>query len=240
MRTRILSIALLAILFIGAYTSTQAQLVKTVVALTGSVIDHTTKEPVTTEITITDETGKVINSTRSNAAENGYYYVTSLFPGQTYYVNFSDKKYLKDRIQIQIPVTDRYVELSRDFTVKQMQLNTKLPFPVPPYELNRSHLRFGADEILSDIASTLAQNPNVDFEIVCFPDNANNSSANKELTTKRAESIRDYLSIKGVNPNRITVRGSESVDTINPPPTGKRAKGKRYVGPAYINITAIR
>jgi len=57
---------------------------RTVVAVTGNAIEALSRNPVSVKISVHDNTGKRINQVRSNAAEGGYYYVTGLFPGNTY------------------------------------------------------------------------------------------------------------------------------------------------------------
>lgn len=235
MRNYILAV-LIVVSFIGI-NSLNAQLIKTTVGVTGSVLDQVSKEPTSVNLDVYDISGKKINSTRSNGKDNGYYYIAGLKPGQTYFVTIKEDGYFKERYKIDVPNTDRYLELSRDFLVKPLEKMTMIKIPVPPFELNKSKLRYGAGFLLNDLTSTLINNPDVNFKIVSFPDNKENPAMNEALTTERAESLMDYFVIQGVDPSRITVEGNKDVDTKNPPPTEKAAKGKRYVGPTYIVVT---
>ncbi|KKS83894.1 MAG: hypothetical protein UV60_C0031G0002 [Parcubacteria group bacterium GW2011_GWA2_43_11] len=77
----------LIVLFLAAgflNNRAESQLLNTVVALTGNVFDAVTKEPVTVFVIVNDEWGNKVTATRSNAFENGYYYVTGLRPGNKY------------------------------------------------------------------------------------------------------------------------------------------------------------
>jgi outer membrane protein OmpA-like peptidoglycan-associated protein len=230
-------INLLAIvLTIGFIYTSNGQLIKTVVAVTGNVVNQATREAESVQIIVLDDTGKKINSAKSNASEGGYYYVTGLYPGNTYYFQVNDKNFLKEKIEIKIPNTDKYFEISRDFLVKSNTPDTKFKLSVTPFENNKSRLRFGASILLDEISSTLKSNPDVSFTILSYPDNNKDSKHNKELTAKRSESLIDYFSINGIDPNKLNARGSESTDPKIPPPTEKTAKGKRYIGPVYIII----
>jgi len=234
-----MTVALLIIFTCGLFVQnvSHAQLINTVVALTGNVFDGISKDPVTATIKITDENGKRVNQTRSNAIENGSYYVTSLKPGKTYYVNISKEDYFDEKFKISLANTDKYEEISRDFLIKPKVKGAKIPLPVPPFELNKSKLRFGAEDLLEGIQSTLVNNPDVKFEIMCYPDNDKDTKVNQKLTDERCQALKDYFTANGVEGMRFKTMGSATTDPLKPPPTTKMAKGKRYIGTSYIVVT---
>lgn len=230
-------ISLLAVFFTAVLINTSnGQLIKTVVAVTGNVINQSDRNPESVQIIVLDNTGKKINSVKSNASEGGYYYVTGLFPGNTYYFEVIDKNYLKEKFEIKIPNTDKYIEISKDILVKSNAPDTKFKLPVTPFENNKSRLRFGAAQLLEDISSTLKTNPDVKFTILAYPDNNKDSKHNLELTKQRGEALVDYFAINGIDPNKLTVKSSKDTDPKTPPPSEKTAKGKRYIGPVYIIV----
>lgn len=234
-----MNIMLLLIVFLLSNAFAAAQLVNPVVSITGSVMDASTRQPITAILIVTNEKGKRINATRSNGTDNGYYYLTSLKPGKTYTITVSSKFYLKEKYTFTIDKTYRYTELSHDFLVMPLKKDAVIPLSFSPFELNKSKLRYGADYILENIKGTMLNNPNVKFEIICYPDSDVDPARNLKLTTERAESIKNYLVMNGVDASRIRVKGNKRVDPNNPPPKKKRAKGKRYVGPTYIKIIDI-
>jgi flagellar motor protein MotB len=209
---------------------------RTVVAVTGNAIEALSRNPVSVKISVHDNTGKRINQVRSNAAEGGYYYVTGLFPGNTYTFKVVEEGFFQNEFSISIPNTDKYIEISRDFVVNPLKTGWRIPLSVSPFEMNKTKLRFGASIILDDVVNTLKNNPKVKFTIKAFPDNNLDAQKNIALTKARAESLMDYFIVNGINPSRISIEGSEIIDPDNPPPTEKRAKGKRYIGSAYIVI----
>ena len=233
----------LIVLFLAAgflNNRAESQLLNTVVALTGNVFDAVTKEPVTVFVIVNDEWGNKVTATRSNAFENGYYYVTGLRPGNKYTIILRKPKYFLEKYDIFIANSDKYEEISRDFLVKPLFEGAKIPFPVPPFELNKSKLRFGSEEILNDLKGTLVNNDHVKVEIQCFPDNDANKQENKTLTTERCKSLLNYLISNSVDGARLTIKPFETTDPDNPPPSKKKAKGKRYIGPSYIVVTQIK
>jgi len=212
--------------------------IMTVVAVTGNVIDHVSRDAVSAKITVYDETGKKINTTKSNSYEGGYYYVTSLSAGKTYDFVIENDAYMVEKIQVKIAPSDKYEEISRDFVIKPKEPGKLIKLPTSPFEINKSKLRFGAGIVLDDLANTLLNNNKIKFAILSYPDNSVASEENLTLTKNRSQSLMDYFVIKGINPDRITIEGSNVADALNPPPTARQSKGKRYIGPTYIKVLA--
>ena len=226
------TLALVIILGHAAY----AQALGPVVSLTGNIFNEVTKQPVTVFLMVLDQDGKRVTATRSNSAENGYYYITGLKPGKTYTISIKQKDYLNEQFVLSVANTDKYQEISKDFLVKPMEKNAYLKLSVPPFELNKSKLRFGSEFLLEDMAGTLKNNPNVKFDIVCFPDNSKDKKENLELTDERSKALMNYFVSQGIDVSRITTQGNADIDPKNPPPTKTAAKGKRYIGSSYIVV----
>lgn len=229
----------LALLLSSSFAFAAApQFLNTVVSLTGTVIDHVTRKPISVNMVITDANGQKVNKARSNSSD-GYYLVTGLKPGKTYKVTLEESNYFKEEYQISVPNTDKYLEISKDYLVKPMYNNAKLPIPVPPFELNKSKIRVGADIFLQDFYTALKINPTVKIEILAYADNDKDQAANAELTKSRADALKEYFVKKGIKEDRISVRGANTTDPKMPPPSGRAAKGKRYVGSTYLVLTSF-
>lgn len=206
-----------------------------VVTLTGSVYDLVNDEPVTVRLIMEDGEGRK-RGARSNSAEKGAYLFTGLQSGETYEIYINNPNYLKEKFTVTIPETDKYAEISRDLTVKPLQKGALIPLPVDPFELNKTKMRFGADMILEDLATTMKINPEVSFKISCYPDKADDMQSNLKLTNARCDSLKKFFVKEGVDASRLTTQGHGEIDPMNPLPVERRAKGKRYKGPAYIEI----
>ena len=239
MKKNKISILILGMFFIVFSQLSFSQLVNPVVSITGSVMDAVTRQPITAIMIVTNENGKRINATRSNGADNGYYYLTSLKPGKKYTITVSSRYYLKEKYTFQINKGYRYTELSHDFLVMPLNVGAQIPLSFAPFELNKSKLRYGADYVLDGIKGTMLNNKSVRFQIICYPDMDGDAAHNLELTTERAQSIKKYLVANGIDASRIEIKGNKRTDPKNPPPKKKRAKGKRYIGTTYIKIIAI-
>lgn len=230
------SLTLLA--FFAMLLSSNAQFSSTVVAVRGVVLNELTGEPVKIKIQLLDETGKTVNRAYSNS-KTGEYYMTGLRAGLTYKCRLVSDNFLMEEFTLHTPNTDKYLEISRDFMVKPLIEGKKIPLKVPPFELRKSKIKFGASIILEDITSALRLNDQVKFEIICYPDSQKQANENPQITEERASALRDYFVAVGISPDRISVTGAKQIDPDNPPPAHKEAKGKRYIGTTYVVIKEI-
>ena len=198
-----------------------------------------TKQPISTRIEAFDANGKRIYRGISNAQQNGYYNITGLKPGDKYIIRFGVLDYFKQDYEINMPQSEKYTEISRDFLIKPKEKGLYIPMKVPTFELGKSKLRAGADYFLKDILETMQKNPSVKFKIICYPDNMLDRAENKILTDGRANSLKEFFIRNGLESERITIEGYDVLDEKNPPPTQKRSKGKRYIGSIYFQVESF-
>ncbi|MCX7880592.1 MAG: OmpA family protein [Ignavibacteria bacterium] len=216
------------------------QFTQAVVSISGTVKNAVTKEPMTVYVTAYDDEGKKVNVARSNASDNGYYFLTGLKPGRTYTIVAEQPRFIREEYKLFVPKASQYTEYSKDFSLIPIVEGTSIPIEVPPFELNKSKIRFGAEIYLEPFAREFALNKNIVFEIICYPDNAKDANENLKLTEERAKSLMAYFIGKGIEPERIRIKGNSSTDPKNPPPLEKRAKGKRYIGTTYIKLLSLK
>ncbi len=226
---------LIMILFTAFVSVVDAQFSQSIVSLTGKIIDEHSGKPVGIKMLVYDENGKKVSRANSNS-NTGYYYITGLKAGKIYSMKFKDDAYFRETVPFELPKTEKYAEFSKDFLVKPLQIGLKLLIKIPPFELNKSKLRVGSDFILDNMTMALKENRTVKFEIVCFPDHDDDQDFNAGLTAGRAEALRSYFIEQGIRPVRITTHARKLTDADAPPPSRKRAKGKRYIGSSYIVV----
>jgi outer membrane protein OmpA-like peptidoglycan-associated protein len=217
-----------------------AQVIGTVVTVRGIVIDEINRNPASVNLTFFDDQMKKVNSSRSNA-KDGEYLVTGLKPGKKYTVQIEHPDFFKAEYTIKLPATDKYAEVSRDFLVKPLAMNTRIFMRLSPFEVKKSKIRVGAGDLLEDFKRSLIMNPNVAIEIQCFPDAELDKATNEKLTADRCKTLQDYFVKGGVPAERLKIKPTGATDPVNapPPPSRKLAKGKRYVGSTYFVITKV-
>lgn len=229
---------LLVILVLSFTQHINAQFINTVVSVGGEIYNAITKTPISASIELFDSDNHRINKGKSNS-KDGYYYLTSLKPGQSYELRVSDFDYMKQAFPIVVPNTDKYLELSKDILLIPKKIGTEIPIKVKLFESNKSNLKNGADIFLKDYLSLLKLNPTVKIRIVSYPDNANDAAKNGQLTQERSENIKKYFLANGIEPDRLIAQNATIVDPKNPVPTGKASKGKKYVGLSYLIIDSF-
>ncbi|MFK5856633.1 MAG: OmpA family protein [Bacteroidota bacterium] len=102
------------------------------------------------------------------------------------------------------------VEFSKDF-VKDFSLR---PFPAEPiplpeilYDLAKWDLKPQYQDSLQGLIQTLRDNPNIVVELAAHTDLRDSHEKNDILSQRRAQSVVDYLIIRGIEPARLVAKG---------------------------------
>ncbi len=96
------------------------------------------------------------------------------------------------------------------------------------FESGKAALTPNSFAILDQVFRSLREWPEVRIEIRGYTDSIGSATLNQRLSQKRAESVRDYLIQKGVDPSRIRAVGMGEQDPIAPNTVASgRAKNRR-------------
>ncbi len=101
------------------------------------------------------------------------------------------------------------LEESKVFEPEIMLSSIEEPIELPNiyYDFNKWTLRDESKEALNNLIETLNDNPRVVIELRAHTDFRGKHWANVELSTKRAESVVNYLIDHGINPERLKAKG---------------------------------
>lgn len=96
------------------------------------------------------------------------------------------------------------------------------------FEAGKTTITLSSVEVLLRALRTLRENPDIRVEIRGFTDNVGSLALNMRLSQRRAEAVRDWLIIRGVDARRVTAKGFGPAFPIadNATPEG-RAKNRR-------------
>lgn len=86
------------------------------------------------------------------------------------------------------------------------QLKLQIPSDVS-FDTGRSDINANLRPILDQFASGLSNQPNTEVRVIGHTDNVGSDSVNNPLSMQRAQSTRDYLTARGVSPNRVMIDG---------------------------------
>ena len=107
------------------------------------------------------------------------------------------------------------------------RLKLEIPSDVS-FDTGRSDIKPNFRPVLERFAGTLNENPATTVTIIGHTDNTGSDAINQPLSIDRAAHTRDYLTMRGVAPNRIMIdgRGEREPIASNDDPAG-RARNRR-------------
>jgi outer membrane protein OmpA-like peptidoglycan-associated protein len=113
------------------------------------------------------------------------------------------------------------------------QLKLEIPSDIS-FDVGRADIRPNFRSVLDQFASGLHNQPNTEVRIIGHTDSTGSDELNDRLSVQRAQSTRDYLTARGVNPQQIAVAGRGKREPIADNSTeAGRAKNRRveiYLG----------
>lgn len=96
------------------------------------------------------------------------------------------------------------------------------------FEFNSSDLDEESMEYLNDLSIALSENQHLRIRLTGHTDNVGSAKFNQRLSLFRANSIKDYLVAKGIEPSRITTEGRGMTEPLNGNKTeAQMAKNRR-------------
>jgi outer membrane protein OmpA-like peptidoglycan-associated protein len=106
--------------------------------------------------------------------------------------------------------TERAEDLEKqfaEFKAKQTERGFELTLSDVLFEFDKADLKPGATRSLTKLAEFLRENPERKITIEGYTDNVGSDAYNRELSQRRADSVRDFLIQNGTSADRITARG---------------------------------
>lgn len=86
------------------------------------------------------------------------------------------------------------------------QLRLNIPSDIS-FDTGRADIKPNLRPILDQFAGGLQNQPNTEVRIIGHTDNTGSDSLNDQLSVQRAQSAKQYLAARGVDPNRIIIAG---------------------------------
>ena len=145
-------------------------------------------------------------TTKTN--DKGYYSFTSsqIKPNVTYEIIVSKPDYFKARGNITTVGVEFSKDFQKDFVLKPIP-DEPIVLPDILYDLGKWDLKPQYQDSLQGLIQTLRDNPKLVIELASHTDSRDTEERNDILSQKRAQSVVDYLIMRGINPERLIAKG---------------------------------
>jgi peptidoglycan-associated lipoprotein len=129
----------------------------------------------------------------------------TLNPGTDYVFQASKEGYLNNKER----ETTKGFDRTKHFTITIKLTSIAKPIEIPNifYDFNRHELRPESMVSLDRLVETLNDNPTVTIELSSHTDSRGTDAYNEDLSQRRAQSVVDYLILKGISADRLTAKG---------------------------------
>lgn len=174
--------------------------------LKGVVSDALNNKPLDAEIELVDnEENRVLAVFHSNSVSGKY--IVSLPAGRNYGIAVKAKGYLFHSENFILSDSSGYQEVIIDIALKPIAVGSKIRLNNIFFEYEKSDLSSTSIAELSRVLRLMEENPKLKIEVLGHTDNVGSRDYNLKLSTRRAQSVADYLVSKGVNSSRIKYVG---------------------------------
>lgn len=181
----------------------------------GTVYDASTNTPIAAEVELIDlKTNKIQSLLRSDKV-NGQYLVV-LNEGSHYGLFVSKQGYLFKSHSFDFETIKTFDPLNLDVYLEPIKQGSSITLNNIFFETGKYKLEKKSAAELDKLVFFLNQNFNLKVEISGHTDNVGQKQNNITLSTKRAESVFDYLVENGIDPNRIRYKGYGDSQPVAP------------------------
>ena len=171
-------------------------------SIEGVVKDKKTEDPIqNASVKLVGSDGMTMSSETNEDGEFKF----MLRPETDYVFVASKEKYLTNKDNI----STKGVEQSKVFEPELLLSSIEEPIELPNifYDYDDWSLRSESKEALNRLVETLRDNPRVIIELRAHTDFRGDHAYNIELSTKRAQSVVNYLIDHGIDPERLRAKG---------------------------------
>ena len=201
------------------------------VIIRGTVKDRDTKDVLPdAKVTVIDEDGKTIFSSITRTDGQFEFEVNK---GQQYIVNVNKEFYSEsektvatatlrpnDEVFAEIFLDQKIDDQSNEPAPKSMEEEGGVPLQVVEieyinYALDQTEIKPEAALILDKLIALMKEFPDLEIRVESHTDSRGSDEYNMLLSKKRAKAAFDYLSSKGVDPNRMLYQGYGETKLLN-------------------------
>ena len=181
----------------------------------GIVTDGKTKQPLQAQVELFDLKISQKISVLNSDSVNGQYLI--VIPGKSEYaLHVAQPGYLFYSLHFNYEEKDQDQPLTIDIALQPIVKNAMTVLNNIFFDFNQSEIKPRSFSELDEVVKFLNENPKVKVEISGHTDNVGDENYNRQLSLKRAQSVVNYFSMKGIAITRLTQVGFGSKKPIVP------------------------
>lgn len=174
--------------------------------VSGTIYDKKTGEPFSAEVPL-----QIIlnDSIEANILIDGASrsFTLQLPLGTTYVVNAKAEGYYALSETIDLSQEEENIKVLKDLYLAPIEVGQTIRLNNIFFETGKAALKTESFPELDRVITFLEENPKMKIEIGGHTDNVGSVSYNKKLSAQRAKAVVDYVTLKGVEEDRITYKG---------------------------------
>ncbi|MBI2722067.1 MAG: PD40 domain-containing protein [Bacteroidetes bacterium] len=169
----------------------------------GVVFDANEEAAKNVKITVTNNETNQTGEYRSNSQTGEYLLV--LTPGN-YNISYESEGLLFYSVNQYVAPEKGYNEKRQDVKLKQIAVGSKLDLNNIFFDFDETKLRPSSKVELDKLYDVLMSNPKLSVEVRGYADSKGTDEYNKKLSFERAQSVVNYLALKGIDKSRILAK----------------------------------
>ena len=178
----------------------------TVMSGTFSISDANNTVPPDAQIIVIDnETGDLVGVFRPNQKTGKYLFI--LPPGKNYNVSYEASGYLFNSENLIVPKNSAYNTIQREIKLAPIRANESIVLNNVFFDFNSDNLTPDSKIELEKLKKLLIKNSSIRVEISGHTDSKGNAKLNKDLSSRRALSVKKFLVENGIDTKRIETLG---------------------------------
>jgi outer membrane protein OmpA-like peptidoglycan-associated protein/tetratricopeptide (TPR) repeat protein len=178
-----------------------------VTILKGVITDALTKEPLEADIEVIDNSrNEIIASFKSNSTTGRY--LVSLPSGINYGIVVRKDGYLFHSENFDIPAASAYQEVVKNVALNKLAVGNKIVLRNIFFDFDKATLRPESQSELERVYKLMAEEvPTLKIELSGHTDDRGSAVYNQDLSERRAKTVVDYLTKKGIAADRLKAAG---------------------------------
>ncbi len=194
----------------------------------GTVTDSQTEKPIPSDVELFDLKANKRISMFTSDSVNGHYLI--IVPGKSEYaLHVSEPGYLFYTLHFNYEEKDQDQPLVIDIALQPIKKNAVAVLNNIFFEFNKFEINPKSFTELDEVVKFLKDNPTIKVEISGHTDNVGDENYNQLLSQKRAKSVVDYFSSKGIAPARLSQVGHGSRKPIKSNDTEENRQENRRI-----------